>query len=72
MDYITKDNTTSMDLEGFQSPVTYGVAAFVAMFFSLLAFVSYAPRTDKRAPKFTADTMPILGSFGFATRQWWV
>ncbi|KAK3681352.1 putative cytochrome P450 oxidoreductase [Podospora appendiculata] len=72
MDFTSKFNTTLPETgDAFiQSPVTLGLTAVVVAFFSLLAFVSYAPKVHKQAPAFTSDTLPILGSTGFTTRQW--
>ncbi|KAK3327033.1 hypothetical protein B0T19DRAFT_441059 [Cercophora scortea] len=72
MDFTSKINTTLPETgDAFiQSPVTLGLTAVVVAFFSLLAFVSYAPKVHKQSPAFTTDTLPILGSTGFTTRQW--
>lgn len=54
----------------FQSPVTLGVTTFVTAIISFLAYQIYRPPVHKLSPAFTSDTVPILGSFGFVTRQW--
>ena len=54
----------------FQSPVTLGITTFVAAIISFLAYQVYRPSVHKLSPAFTSDTIPILGSFGFVTRQW--
>jgi sterol 14-demethylase len=70
MDFASRANVTLAELDAFQSPRTVGVAALVTALLSLLAFVSYSPRIHPKAPKFTSDTVPILGSLGYGTRQW--
>lgn len=56
--------------EQFQSPVTMGVTTLLAAMVSFLAYQIYRPSVHKLSPAFTSDTIPILGSFGFVTRQW--
>lgn len=53
-----------------QSPVTLGLTAFLAAIASFLAYQVYRPSVHPLSPKFTTDTVPILGSIGFVTRQW--
>ncbi|KAK3629225.1 hypothetical protein LTR56_005101 [Elasticomyces elasticus] len=53
-----------------QSPVTLGLTTFLAAIVSFLAYQVYRPSVHPLSPKFTKDTIPILGSIGFVTRQW--
>lgn len=71
MDFTSKINLAWMDLHSdhLQSPVTLGLAGFVATLISFLAYLSYTPRVDKRSPAFTSDTVPFVGSWGFFTRK---
>jgi hypothetical protein len=61
----------SMDLnsQDFQSPVTIGLAGFIATLLSLLAYMSYSLQVDKRSPAFTPDTVPFIGSWRFFTQK---
>ena len=69
---VTSDNLLSgVDLASndFQSPRTIGLASVIATFFSFLAYLSYSPRIDKKAPAFTTDTVPFVGSWRFFTQK---
>ena len=57
------------NLLSFQSPMTIGLASVIATFFSFLAYLSYSPRIDKKAPAFTTDTVPFIGSWRFLTQK---
>jgi hypothetical protein len=59
----------SLDPEVYQSPLTIGLATILTAFLSLLTFVSYTPRLDKRVPKFTSDTYPFIGAANFMWRK---
>lgn len=61
------DSTSNMDFP--QSPVTLGLAGFIATFISLLAYLSYSPRVDKESPAFTSDTVLFVGSWRFFTHK---
>ncbi|KAE9364966.1 cytochrome P450 [Stipitochalara longipes BDJ] len=50
--------------------LSLGIAFFLASFLSFLSYLSYYPRVDPKSPKFTSDTVLILGSRGFLTRLW--
>ncbi|CZT15472.1 uncharacterized protein RCC_01329 [Ramularia collo-cygni] len=52
------------------APVKLGVTTAITALVSFLAYQAYRPSVDKRSPAFTSDTLPIIGSFGFVTRQW--
>ena len=62
---------SEMDLssQDFQAPVTLGLAGFVATFLSFLAYLSYSPKVDPKAPAFTSDTVPFIGSWRFFTEK---
>ncbi len=79
MDFNSKSNMTSTDLplgmnlnsDIFQpSPVSLGLVSFTAIFITFLAYLSYTPKIDKRAPAFTSDTALFIGSWGFFKRRW--
>lgn len=55
-----------------QSPVALGLTTLLAAVVSFLGYQAYRPSVHPLSPKFTKDTLPILGSFGFITRQWHV
>jgi hypothetical protein len=60
----------SLDLDIFQSSsATLGLGALLATFMSFLAFLSYTPRIDKRAPVFTKHTYPLIGAANFIWRK---
>jgi hypothetical protein len=54
----------------FQSPVTVSITTVFAALVSFLAYQWYRPSVHPRSPAFTKDTLPIIGSFGFVSRQW--
>ncbi|KAF2272824.1 putative cytochrome P450 [Westerdykella ornata] len=58
-----------LDVFFSQSLTTLGVAGFIASFVSFLAYLSYTPKVDKRAPAFTSYTVPIIGSWRFYTQK---
>ncbi|KAF1952292.1 putative cytochrome P450 [Byssothecium circinans] len=41
------------------------MTTLMTAFISLLAYMSYTPKVDKRAPAFTSDTVPFIGSWNF-------
>ena len=53
----------------FHSPLTLGLAGFIATLFSSLAYLSYSPKVDKKSPAFTSDTVPFIGSWRFFTQK---
>ncbi|KAI1378720.1 putative cytochrome P450 [Hypoxylon crocopeplum] len=57
-----------LDLDGFQ-PATAALTALMAFFVSSLAYLSYTPTVDKRAPAFTTDVVPFIGSWSFFTQK---
>jgi sterol 14-demethylase len=61
---------TPLGPDGIRSPVTLGLAGFLATCISYLAYLSYSPRIDKAAPEFTSDTVPLVGSWRFFTQKW--
>lgn len=73
---LTSNMTSSHPLLGiqlvshdFQSPLTLGLAGFMTTLFSFLAYLSYSPKIDKKAPAFTSDTVPFIGSWRFFTQK---
>lgn len=54
----------------FKSPLAVGVTAALTVLVSTLAYLIYRPAVHPQSPAFTSDTIPILGSFGFVSRQW--
>lgn len=53
-----------------QSPVTVSITTVLAAIVSFLAYQWYRPSVHPQSPAFTKDTLPIIGSFGFVSRQW--
>ena len=47
------------------SSATLALGAVLAALMSVLAFLSYTPRIDKRAPAFTRHKHPLIGSADF-------
>ena len=74
LNMVFTSNMTSMDLnsQDVQSPVSLGLAGFMATFISFLAYLSYTPRVHKKSPAFTSDTVPFIGSWRFFTHKLWV
>jgi hypothetical protein len=75
MDFTSNMTSTNLlsgiDLNShdFQSPVTLGLAGFIATFISFLAYLSYSPGVDKKSPAFTSDTVLFVGSWRFFTQK---
>lgn len=69
MNVTVPTKMVSLDPEVYQSPLTIGAATFLTAILSLLAFVSYTPRLDKRVPKFTSDTYLFIGAANFMWRK---
>ena len=57
-----------LGLDGFE-PLRVAMTSFIAIFVSFLAYLSYTPKVDKRAPAFTSDTVPFIGSWNFFTQK---
>lgn len=55
-----------------QSPVALGFTTFLAAVVSFLGYQAWRPAVHPLSPKFTKDSIPILGSWGFMARQWHV
>jgi hypothetical protein len=53
-----------------ESPVKFGLVTLLAAFVGFLSYQVYRPSVHKLSPAFTKDTIPIIGSFGFVSRQW--
>ena len=75
MDF-TSNMTSTHPLSGidmisheFQSPLTLGLAGFIATLFSFLAYYSYSPKVEEKSPAFTSDTVPFIGSWRFFTHK---
>ena len=67
-DYPLKMDT---EIDSFQQfPVSLALVGFVSTFATFLAYLSYTPKIDSKAPAFTSDTMPFIGSWGFYSRRW--
>ena len=73
MDFTSKDTPLRMDmkLDIFQqSPVSLALVGLVVTLITFLAYLSYTPKIDLKAPAFTSDTTPFIGSWGFYSRRW--
>lgn len=46
-------------------PLTAVMTTFMTAFLSLAAYMSYTPKCDGKAPAFTSDSTPFLGSWNF-------
>ncbi|KAF8852512.1 putative cytochrome P450 [Acephala macrosclerotiorum] len=57
-----------LGLDGFQ-PQTIMSTSFIAIFASFLVYLSYTPKVDKRAPAFTSEAVPFIGSWNFFTQK---
>jgi hypothetical protein len=55
--------------QAFASSSTLGLSGLVTMCLGLLAYLSYTPKVDPRAPAFTKDTVPFIGSWRFFTQK---
>ncbi|KAL8824279.1 MAG: hypothetical protein Q9191_005164 [Dirinaria sp. TL-2023a] len=53
----------------FQSPMALGLGGFMAAVLSILAMMSHTPKVDKKAPPFTDDVTPFVGSWNFFTSK---
>jgi hypothetical protein len=53
----------------FASSSTLGLSGLVTMCLGLLAYLSYTPKVDPKAPAFTKDTAPFVGSWRFFTQK---
>lgn len=58
-----------LDSEQFRTFMTLGLAGFIGVLMSFLAYLSYSPKIDIKAPAFTKDTVPFIGSWGFFSRK---
>ena len=79
MDFTSKINETlpdpplgiDIELDIFPHiPVTLALVGLVITSITFLAYLSYTPKIDVRAPAFTSDTTPFIGSWGFYKRRW--
>ena len=79
MDFTSKTNVISTDIPSGmdtkldifqQSPVSLALVGLVTTFITFLAYLSYTPKIDLKAPAFTSDTTPFIGSWGFYSRRW--
>jgi len=52
------------DLNGVQ-PQTAALATFLCIVVSGLAYLSYTPKIDSKAPALTTDAVPLIGSWNF-------
>lgn len=50
---------------GGLEPRTAALATFLSIFASVLAYLSYTPKIDGRAPALTTDAVPFIGSWNF-------
>lgn len=55
--------------QAFATSATLGLSGLVTIFLSFLAYLSYTPKVDPRAPAFTKDTVPFIGSWRFFTQK---
>ncbi|KAK4234363.1 cytochrome P450 [Achaetomium macrosporum] len=74
MDFASPINITLADT-GYsaysQNPVAVGLTSLVTALVGLLAYLSYTPSVDKKAPALlTTGTTPFIGSFEYLQRQW--
>lgn len=57
--------------DSLQSPTSIGLSTLLAAIVSFLAYQIYRPPVHPKSPAFISDTIPIFGSLGFVTRQWY-
>ena len=55
--------------QAFAASSTFGLSGLITVCLGLLAYLSYAPKVDPRAPAFTKDTVPFIGSWRFFTQK---
>lgn len=72
---LTSPHVAIWTTAGSQAIVTssaLGLSGLVTMFLGLLAYLSYTPKVDPRAPAFTKDSVPFIGSWRFFTQKMYV
>lgn len=62
------DSFLGQDL--FLTSGTFALGVLIAAFFTLIAYISFEPRVDKRSPKFVSDTFPIVGALNYFFKPW--
>lgn len=53
-----------------QSPVSIGFVVFIGAILSFLLQQFLKPAVHPQSPKFTANTLPWIGSLGIMTNHW--
>lgn len=56
-------------LPGGLQPQTAALTTFMTLFLGFVAYFSQTPEIDRRAPVFTKDTLPFIGSWSFFTQK---
>ncbi|RAH41256.1 cytochrome P450 [Aspergillus brunneoviolaceus CBS 621.78] len=67
------DATYTDKFNNFELPMKAAISGLVATVTTVLAyivFLSYTPRVDRKSPKFTPNTVPLVGSWSFFTQKW--
>lgn len=70
---LKMDATYTDKFNNFELPMKAAITGLVATVTTVLAyivFLSYTPRVDKKSPKFTPNTVPLVGSWSFFTQKW--
>ena len=73
---VSLNKTTSPNIMGIdpvslvlESTLSIGLAGFIATFLSFVIYISHSPKIDKKAPAFTSDAFPFIGSWRFFTQK---
>jgi len=59
-----------LNLDKVHSPATLSLTAIATVLVSILAWAFHKPAVHELSPAFASDTLPIIGAFGFLTRNW--
>ena len=66
-DYLVSE--VDLNPHDLQSPVTWGLAGFIATVISFLAYLSWSTKVDERSPQFTSDKILFTSSWRFSTHK---
>ena len=55
--------------QAFLASSTFGLSGLITLCLGFLAYLSYTPKVDPRAPTFTKDTVPFIGSWRIFTQK---
>lgn len=75
LDYATNHTSPHVAIwatagsQAFAATSTFGLSGLVTLCLGFLAYLSYTPKVDPRAPAFTKDTVPFIGSWRFFTQK---